>query len=721
MDDPHATSADPDAPRGGLDHALARLSALRELDHAILTATAVEDVASVAVRRTRALLGVARAAVVGYDLGLATGTILAVDEDRPIPQAATGAVFRLPDIIPGELLERPTQHVYSDIDRQLSALAAARAMVEHGIHAVAWTPVQVDGRLLGMLVTGAQDASRFDDEALETAADIGRQLAVGMRVVQDRAARERGLHRLSVLHAIDRAILDATSIEDLAATVLPEVLAGMHASYARLFAYDLVERTVRLLADVRVDGGTTLQPGTTMPIDRVVRPEVLEQPRVQRFRRLEEARPVHPGDPSLPRELGAHAWVPLLAGTRLVGAFALGYASVPEPPDEDVAIATEVADQLAVAMVSAEARRTADRSLARLELVNEIGAAILGAQTPAEVAARAVGPLLGLASAQRVTVIGYDFETDTGTVLASAQTGTGDELAAGRVFSLNQIVPTEALREPRPLIFRDLEAIVDALPAVRDAVEQGFKASVFVPLVAGGELLGHLSVASRDTAVASRRTSRWPRRWRATWPSPSAMPPTAPRSPIGRPACASCSTPRPTESSSSTTPGRSSTPTMPPAGSSARSRARSRPRLSERSCPSPPALRIRAMWPTGSSARRRAPRAPSTRLTRTRGAATARRSPCTSSTRRWTRPAARSRSSRSWTSPTALRSSRGSARRSGWRCSASSRACSRTMSGTRSRRGVVGRGPARRRPRPRRSAPGGHRGDPPGCRRHPSG
>jgi len=491
----------PDAAAPRLARALERLAVLRDLDRAILSAGSVRDVACVALRHLRELVPVPRAAVIAYDLVRETGTVLAVDEDSTIEAAAPGAVFALRDVVPPELLTDPAPRVYPDIGADLKDLAAARLMLAHGHRAVTWVPLVVDEHLLGVMVMAAPETAAFDGDGLEIASEIAGQLAVGLRVLRERAGRDAAARRLSVLHDIDRAILDAATTEELARAVLPRVLSATGAAYARLFSYDLAARTVRLLADIRADGGPVLAAGMVAPMDRVIDPELVRHPEVHRFEQLEQGRPVAPDDPTVPRELGAHAWVPLLAGERLVGAFVLGYAGRESPSDDDLATAKEVADQLAVAMLSAESRHASARARARLELVNGISSAILGGGTPAEVAARVAGPLLGLAGAERATVVGYDLVAGTATVLAVDQVGGGAEMEPGRLFPISEVVPLGFIAERRSVVFADLPAVVDRLPAARDAVRQGFRSSVMVPLVAGETVLGHLALASRDEAV----------------------------------------------------------------------------------------------------------------------------------------------------------------------------------------------------------------------------
>jgi PAS domain S-box-containing protein len=199
--------------------------------------------------------------------------------------------------------------------------------------------------------------------------------------------------------------------------------------------------------------------------------------------------------------LRAGIFVPLVAHGGLQGGLILGWRDPALLADEHVTIAGEVADQLAIAILHADAYERLERSAARLALVHEIDRAVLSAHDTGEIAARAIAQLRQLAGAERVAVMRYDLERGIARVLGFEQAGGGGAFGAGSEVPLAIALPP-AMREGRqPYLIPDMAATVDELPGIRDAVANGMRAAALVPLVAGDTLVGAISLTGRDDRV----------------------------------------------------------------------------------------------------------------------------------------------------------------------------------------------------------------------------
>ena len=218
----------------------------------------------------------------------------------------------------------------------------------------------------------------------------------------------RAAARLSLIHEIDRAILAAESTSEIADRVVERLRQLAGADRVAVSAIDTARGILTVLAfsqDAEAGGFT---PGMEVPLEGLVEPRILEAHEIVVYRDLVASAVDRPGLRSA-ADVGYRAavLVPLLAGGRLVGLLSLAGHDQGVASDDNVAIATEVAAQLAIAIDHATARERLERSHARLALVYEIDGAILAAATPAEVAGAVADRLVPLLGADSVGVAAY--------------------------------------------------------------------------------------------------------------------------------------------------------------------------------------------------------------------------------------------------------------------------------------------------------------------------
>lgn len=97
--------------------------------------------------------------------------------------------------------------------------------------------------------------------------------------------------------------------------------------------------------------------------------------------------------------------MPLVAHGALQGGLSVGWRDPALLTDEHIAIAGEVADQMAIAVLHADAHERLERSAARLELVHGIDRAVLPTSAPVRVRPGGLEQLRRLAGAERVAVL----------------------------------------------------------------------------------------------------------------------------------------------------------------------------------------------------------------------------------------------------------------------------------------------------------------------------
>lgn len=489
------------ATRPELRRALDRLAGLRAMDALIIRRTPLAELAPFALRHLRSLVAAGRASVIIYDHASGTGTIVAVDEDRPAAVEA-GSVFPLEAIVPAELLAVPETRIYPDMATQLAELAAVPRMVAAGYRAACWSPMIADGALVGMLAMGAADPATFAGDAAEIAAEVAGQLAVAVRAERDRDAAGRSAARLELLHRVDRAILDAESMVDLArrtAGLVRDLAAAERVVIAR---YEPARGIGYRLASSRAGEEPPEETLVPVALDRLVSPAMIERPTTIIMRDLGAAADSAPGVSFMVEQgLRAGVFVPLVAHGALQGGLIIGWRDPALLTDEHIAIAGEVADQMAIAILHADAHERLERSAARLELVHEIDRSILAARDTGEIAAGAVARLRHLAGAERVSVTRYDLERGVARVLAFDQSGEGGAFGPGAEMPLAGVLPRALRERHEPVLISDMAAAAEELPGFRIAVDQGMRATALVPLVAGDTLVGVITLAGPDDRV----------------------------------------------------------------------------------------------------------------------------------------------------------------------------------------------------------------------------
>jgi len=188
--------------------------------------------------------------------------------------------------------------------------------------------------------------------------EIG-NVASGVTVFQDITERERAREalqryadRLQVLHESDQAILAARSAEEIAETSLRHLLQLLDCVRASVLAFDLEANEVTFLA-AHSKGETRLDWGWRGPIEAdwlwMVEKLALGQPYM-----VEDLQDVPASSPlveTLQTEgVQARVYVPLVAQGTLIGSLNLGMADPGPLTSEEIEMARELADQLAVAI-----------------------------------------------------------------------------------------------------------------------------------------------------------------------------------------------------------------------------------------------------------------------------------------------------------------------------------------------------------------------------------
>ncbi|MFN2291368.1 MAG: PAS domain S-box protein, partial [Anaerolineae bacterium] len=163
-----------------------------------------------------------------------------------------------------------------------------------------------------------------------------------------RRALERYAERLKALHRIDEAILAASSAAEIVQTALPYARQLIPCARASVILFDWQAGDGVLVGTV-TDTETQIVAGTRVPMTERFPSESLAQGEICILEDLESA-PHRPPltDIAMAEGLRAVIIAPLIAESELLGALNLSFASFKQPTGEELEIAREMADQLAL-------------------------------------------------------------------------------------------------------------------------------------------------------------------------------------------------------------------------------------------------------------------------------------------------------------------------------------------------------------------------------------
>jgi PAS domain S-box-containing protein len=158
-----------------------RLTTLSEIQHAILTAKSAEEIATAAVSRLRAGLGVARATVTLLEPGTEEYVVFAFDSDQEPAVDLRG--IRGPASLLGDLdaLRRGEIHVTESLASIQDPPPNVDMLLEAGLQSAVSIPLVVDGELLGTInLLERQVNPDFPGELIEIAREIADELALAL-------------------------------------------------------------------------------------------------------------------------------------------------------------------------------------------------------------------------------------------------------------------------------------------------------------------------------------------------------------------------------------------------------------------------------------------------------------------------------------------------------------------------------------------------------------
>jgi PAS domain S-box-containing protein len=264
-----------------------------------------------------------------------------------------------------EVLGRKVQGVIRSEFSQAQRAGALRTLAERGHHRTEVVQYRKDGK--PVYVEGTTIALKGEDGGITGYVSVNRDIT---ERVQAEEALRQSVERLRILRQIDRAILGAQSLEEIALAGLRRIRALVPCLRASVVIFDLEASHGALLA-AHVDGETSLGTGSQVPLEVFGDIEEFRQGNVHVVEDIQSLAQSVPIMEALHANgVRSYINIPLVARDELIGSLNLESGQPDAFSSEHVKIAGEVADPLAIAIQQARLFEWLSTAHERLQILS---------------------------------------------------------------------------------------------------------------------------------------------------------------------------------------------------------------------------------------------------------------------------------------------------------------------------------------------------------------
>ena len=196
--------------------------------------------------------------------------------------------------------------------------------------------------------------------------------------------------------------------------------------------------------------------------------------------------------------------VPMRVAGRVTGVLSVGHPIPRTFTEREISLLQTFADQAAIAINNAQTQEALARQAERLRILHEIDRALIAEHGPVAIAEAVVFPLRDLLGVPRVIVNLFDLAAGEVEWLAAAGRRR-QHLGPGVRYSLRLAGDVEALRRGEPQVIDPRSLLPD--PAAEALLSAGLNVYMVVPMIAGGELIGSVSVCGEAGPFAAELVS----------------------------------------------------------------------------------------------------------------------------------------------------------------------------------------------------------------------
>lgn len=408
--------------------------------------------------------------------------------------AHVGQRFHLPDFPFAKLwlAEPDNPQLIPDVENEPSFDEVTRqTFLGMGTKATAMLPLTIAGRWLGMVSFTWSEPHEFDDREARFYSSLVTQMAAVLssrRLLDQTEKRAADLQTVSEVSVEASTSLDPTQLLESVSNLVVERFDLYH---AHVYLLDDKGERARLAAGARDAGHRMVAAGhgilvnnPTSLVARAVRTR--ETVVVNDVRTVLDFLP----NPLLPKTRSEMA-LPMIAGGRVIGVLDVQSDEVNRFSDEDVAIQSTLASQIAVSVQNARLFSEATLEADRRTLLFELGRQLSQTLDPGTIAQIAVDNLAPLLDISDVGVYRLDAEKEVITQMAGYGS-VGSTMVGISIPLASNPSAARAIANRKPEIESD---ITTAGPEYELARSMGFTAAMVMPVFMADQVLGLLFMA----------------------------------------------------------------------------------------------------------------------------------------------------------------------------------------------------------------------------------
>jgi signal transduction histidine kinase len=484
-----STSAPPADPRHELHRLVEEQAALRRVATLVASGAPSAEVFAAVAQEAVQVLQLTNAAVGRYDQDTSTMTVLAVHGESP-EAFAPGSCWPLDGpSMSAEVLRtgRPVRiDEYADLPGSLAA--AAR---EHGFSKVAGAPINVDGRVWGVISTSSSDAP-LPDDLEDRLAEFTELVATAIANGEAHDALTRLAEEQAALRRVATLVAAGAPPADVFEAVSAEVAALMGADGSALTRFE-ADGTVTSVSGWTTEGGY-IYVGRRYELEGTVSGVIFETGRPGRVENYAEA----PGEaPKAARAMGWRSSVgaPITVEGRLWGVLAVVSKSEQPLPHDTEHRLSEFAELFATAIANSEAHEQLAQLADEQAALRRVATLVAEGATPHRVFEGVRDEVARMFNAPLSVLLRYDAD-GTATVLATSDGYLGP---IGRSWSVEDdgSAIARVCRTGLPARADHTQPTRGAVAAAARAA--GARSAAGVPVIVDGTLWGVMAVGSRES------------------------------------------------------------------------------------------------------------------------------------------------------------------------------------------------------------------------------
>ncbi len=310
---------------------------------------------------------------------------------------------------------------------------------------------------------------------------------------------KRARDRLEIIHEIDRAILEARSVPEVAQAALERLGALVPACRQSIAVFHEAEGEATVYSRGTLE--QTYGQAKRVPIEASFYDlNGLREGKVTRLKDLEVLGELQ-GVLARLREAGVRSVlnIPLRSHEMLLGSLNIGFGTPHGFSEKEVEVGREMADSIAIALDQARLRETLEahardleKSLQELQEIYELSLRLGRVRDTAQVATEAVDVIQKTLHPD--VVLFYIREDETLRLLAQHTGKTGFDVTAAQQHQLSECLCGLTAQSGRPVFSQNLRQ--DVRCTLNECKNAGIQSFAGLPLLAGEEVIGVISVGS---------------------------------------------------------------------------------------------------------------------------------------------------------------------------------------------------------------------------------